>query len=151
MVLEVLAAVGLAANVLQFIDFAGKVVNSTKEIRRSTSGLSKGAEDITQITQSLQSLCDKLTPAGTIVQNATEGFTDLVKRCHSCCQELLVVVEQCKAKPGASKWESFAKAFLSVRKATELNELRFRLSEFRQELIIQMQLIQRCERPFPLP
>jgi hypothetical protein len=143
MVLEALAAIGLAGNILQFIDFTAKVLNSANELKASASGFTKDAESVAQVTTSLKGLCDKLATGQYAHQNVPGGLLKLMEQCNACCQELLTILEQSRAKPGASKWRRIEQAFLSVRKKSELNDLRSRLQEFRQELILQTQVLQR--------
>jgi hypothetical protein len=60
--MEALAAVGLASNILQFLDFCSKVVSGSSEIYRSVSGTSEEYESLEQMCQFVRDLSASLIP-----------------------------------------------------------------------------------------
>jgi hypothetical protein len=60
--MEALAAVGLASNILQFLDFCNKVVSGSSEIYHSLSGTSGEYESLEQMCQFVSELSAGLIP-----------------------------------------------------------------------------------------
>lgn len=62
--MEALAAVSLAGNILQFLDFIGSVVSKTREVYKTdTSTLGDENEDLGTITEDLKTLSGRLQTA----------------------------------------------------------------------------------------
>lgn len=60
--MEALAAVSLAGNILQFLDFCKKVVSGSREIYHSLSGTSEEYESLEQMCQFVSELSAGLVP-----------------------------------------------------------------------------------------
>ncbi len=58
--MEALAAVSLAGNILQFLDFVGTAVSKTREIYTSATGTLKEHEDIGTVSRDLKSVSGTL-------------------------------------------------------------------------------------------
>ncbi len=130
--MESLAAVGLAANIIQFVDFSGKLILKTAEIYKSGSGALVENVDIETATKDLTGLSaklhDSINPAGDTV------LRELCQSCDTVAKELLSALDRVKLHGKQQKWKSFRKALRSVWSKEDIMSLEQRLARFRDEL-----------------
>ena len=60
MALESFAALGVASNIVQFVEFGCRLFSQSKELYRSSNGLADEAGELKNIARSLSHLNDKL-------------------------------------------------------------------------------------------
>src|SRR5947209_7088525 len=102
--MEAIAALGLAANVEQFVEFACDLFNSICEIRVSDSGASKEASDLGFGYSRLQNCSRGLSSQHEVSRAPTElddSLTSLAAKCDETFRELLGVVERLKREAGS--------------------------------------------------
>ena len=139
---EALAAFSIAANVVQFIDFSGKILSEGYRLHKSTRvGPSKNEEleiialDLHKLRDELQSQQEEkgqtLTPNDIQLQR-------LANQCRGICLELLGALETLKVVDKLGKWESFRAALKTVWAESKIKSLQDRLDEARQELIVRI-------------
>lgn len=140
MVLDPLSALSIAGNIVQFIDFGSKLLNSSREIYHSAEGLSSNHQHLEQITQSLIDLNTKLSqnPATPTLTTHGQGLTKLAASCEKEGTRLLSAIARLKLEQTESKWRSFQQALKCVWKEHDLRELEKRLDGYRSELKIQL-------------
>jgi NACHT domain len=130
--MEILTAIGLAGNIIQFVDFGGKLVSKTAEIYKSGTGALIENVDIETATNDLILLSTKLHDSA-----HSAGDTALKKLCQSCgdvAQQLLLALDKVKANGKHQKWKSFRKALQSVWNKEDIAALEQRLARYRDEL-----------------
>ena len=136
------SGIGIAAAVIQFVDFGSKVVARSSEYHHSATGLALGNSELERVTKDLVRLStglDKSLKDSSNVSNVSpnqEQLQALGKECQSVASELLAVLERLKVNSGASRWRSFRQAFLSVWKSEQIEGLEKRLDRFRMQLIV---------------
>jgi hypothetical protein len=148
MVLEALAAVGLAGNVAQFIDFSCKLFSVTCEIHHSTTGASKGVEDIATVAQQLNSLSTKLSLACQTRRNTSRPTSDeealekLAKQCENAARELVLAIDDLRPDD-RSKWNSFRSCLATVWQLDKIRDMEQRLDSYRSQLIVHLAVMHR--------
>ncbi|KAH7410001.1 hypothetical protein DE146DRAFT_333303 [Phaeosphaeria sp. MPI-PUGE-AT-0046c] len=146
--MEALAAVGLAGNIVQFIDFSCKLFAGASSIYHSHAGTLKGAQDLETITESLIDLSIRLEKSlekqrsGVI---ALQNLKVLAKGCHDTAKELVTVLQSIRAKSAGSKWHSFRASLAGLLKESEIANLEKRINDYRLQLIIELQDLQQRE------
>lgn len=149
MVLEALAAISLAGNIVQFIDCTCKLFNGTIKIYRSRVGATNETQDIEDATQRLQHLCSNLSSnSPTTVNNTSMAQNEatiqqLARECEVAAREILTALESIKAQDPTSKWDSFRAALATVWKEPQILAMQRRLDSYRLQLVLQMQTIMR--------
>jgi hypothetical protein len=146
--MEALAAVGLAGNIVQFIDFSCKLFDQANSIYHSQSGASKGAQDLEAITESLLDLSTRLDKSLEKQYKlgdpkAQQTLKILAKGCHDTANELVTLLQSLRAKNAGSKWHSFRASLAGLLKESEINNLQKRLNDYRSQLIIELQDLER--------
>jgi hypothetical protein len=130
--METLAIIGLVGNIVQFVDFSGKLISKSTELYRSSEGALAEYIDIETITNHLVLLNSKLKDAA-----ITTGDGELESLCTSCgvaADDLLAAMDKVKVKGKQHKWKSIRKALRSVWSKEEIGDLELRLARFREEL-----------------
>jgi N-terminal domain on NACHT_NTPase and P-loop NTPases len=130
--METLAVIGLIGNVVQFVDFSGKLISKSAEIYHSSTGALAENADIETATDHLIQLNKKLRDAATLA-----GDGELRRLCTSCssvAEELLGTLDKVKVKGDQGKLKSIRKAIRSVWSKDDIEGLERRLARFREEL-----------------
>lgn len=144
--MDPLTAFGLAASVVQFVTFTGKLLRKSFEIHDSVSGL-PNALDIQEVYQELTTLSSSLQDfsvvdhdAGTIEQDIRkdiESVRNLASTCKHDCETLLDVVGKLRVKDGPGRRiKSLKAAFTALRKDGEIKHLEKRLAETERQITL---------------
>ncbi|PGH17864.1 hypothetical protein AJ80_04687 [Polytolypa hystricis UAMH7299] len=137
-----LAALGLACNIIQFIDFGLKLFHDGREIYGSAHGntaeyfeLKEVAQDLATFTNQLHSNNVKFTSS----VPAEKSLQGLARKCEELAIELVNLLQELQVKPGRSrKWSSFKQALKRVQKEKEIQNLEDRLRRFREEISVRL-------------
>ena len=142
--MEALAAVGLAGNIVQFIDFSCKLFEQSTSIYRSRAGTATGAQSLESVTDDLQSLTTNLTKGvqHNGAQNSQTALHKLAKECEDAATEMLSTLHGLQAKQPGSKWSSFRAALLTTWKQPSIDSMERKLDSYRSQLIIHLQFLQ---------
>ncbi|XTI95124.1 hypothetical protein V2W45_1503335 [Cenococcum geophilum] len=120
--METLAIIGLVGNIVQFIDFSGKLISKSTKLHRSSEGALAENIDTETATNHLVLLNSKLRTTATATGDS--ALESLCKSCGTAADELLAALEKVK--------KSMRKALRSVWNKEE--ELERQLARFREEL-----------------
>lgn len=139
-----MTAFGLAANIVSFLEFATKIIQTTQEIRNSHSGCSAGVNSLDTLYGHLQRLSDGLTPGtdqrGAVLDfevtgckeadNSLLSLKHLAEDCKADCDRLLSVTARLKTNShSTSRWSSFVIALRNVWERKQIEELEERLKK----------------------
>ncbi|KAK3368129.1 hypothetical protein B0H63DRAFT_528511 [Podospora didyma] len=137
--MEPIAALGLASNVAQFLQFASSLIQTAVEIRNSSSGCTSDVLTLDSLYGQLNDFNNKLMSKNGIVRGCVDppsrastidvtSFQVLSDLCRTDCEKLLHAVAKLKVKDGTSgRWQSFRTALKAVWKKEEIKELERRL------------------------
>jgi hypothetical protein len=134
--MEALPIIGLASNVVQFVEFGIKLIGKSTELYRSSEGALAENIDVEKATEHLLLLNNKLKAGA-----STTGDNTLQRLCESCkstADELLVALNKIKCNGKQDRWKSIRKALRSVWSKEKIHELEGRLARFREELNLHM-------------
>jgi hypothetical protein len=110
--METLAIIGLVGNIVQFVDFSGKLIAESRELYKSSEGALAENIDTETATKHLLMLNKKLKDAATATGDVT--LQSLCESCHTVAIKLLGALDKVKVKGGQQKWKSIRKALRSV-------------------------------------
>ncbi|KAI9853263.1 MAG: hypothetical protein M1824_001460, partial [Vezdaea acicularis] len=130
--MEALAIIGLVGNIVQFIDFSGKLISKSTELYRSSEGALAENIDIETITKHLLTLNKSLEDTTNASSDA--ALERLCASCNTVANELLMALDKVKLKSGQQKWKSLRKALQSVWSKEKIMKLDQQLAGFRDEL-----------------
>ena len=141
-IMETLAIIGLIGNVVQFIDFSGKLIAKLTELYRSSDGALAENIDAETATNHLALLNNKLKDAAT--GTSDDALKSLCESCKFTTDKLLAALNKVKVNGKQDRWKSIRKALQSVWSKEEIRELEGRLARFRQELNLHLIMDLRC-------
>jgi hypothetical protein len=130
-------AIGLAANILQFVDFAWKLVTETREIAISTNGSTENTRLLTSIIVDFES-------SNAVIESITtndKDLKDIIEQCRVVSSQLVKVLDGLKVGPHQSRWASFTVALKGVWKKKDIEGLFESLSKLRQRVLEHLDLI----------
>ncbi|KAH6962652.1 hypothetical protein BKA56DRAFT_679437 [Ilyonectria sp. MPI-CAGE-AT-0026] len=135
MALDPISAVGLAAGILQFVDFTSRLVSVVHEFSETCNDSTVENCDIEAVTRSLVSLTTQLSEGNRVSQTsesvADEQIAKLGSACEGTCSELLETLEKLKGGSKKPKWKSIIQALGTVWQKEKIDSLRARLAEYR--------------------
>jgi hypothetical protein len=141
--MDPVSTLSLAAAIVQFVDFGCRVLGKSHEIYKSASG--NLAEDVeTQsVTEQLKVLTGKIDQAiDCEVSGWNESEKDLKRMARICgttSSELLCMLEELARNSSRFRsWDSFKKAFRSMRKRADIEKLKDRLEKMKSQLSLLM-------------
>jgi hypothetical protein len=130
--METLAVIGLVGNIVQFVDYSGKLISKSTELYRSSEGALAENIDTETATNHLVLLNSKLQNAAATTGDST--LESLCKSCGTAADQLLAALDKVKVKGKQDKWKSIRKALQSVWSKKEIEELERRLARLQEEL-----------------
>ena len=149
--MDPVAALGLAGNIVQFVDFSCKVLQDTKNLYESSTGASAENDVIETICNDIVNLNRALTAPsvpGTIpgsILNLTipDYILNLASNCKGVAAELLQLLGKIKVHGPKRKWKSFIQALRSVWKKEQIEGLVRRMERLRDETQFRLQFMLR--------
>jgi N-terminal domain on NACHT_NTPase and P-loop NTPases len=148
MVLDPFTAIGLAGNIMQFVDVSYKLFSQTQETYHSVSGATKEIGNIAFVAQHLRELCTSLSTASQNSQlrstssPSDDKLRDLAKECAIAAAELVEVLDRLKAKDPNSKLSSFRSVLITLWKKNKIVDMETRLNTYRSQLNLQLEALQ---------
>lgn len=131
--LDPITALGIAGNVVQFVDFGLKATSKAREIHRSGSGVLEENIDIEILTADISTVTTKLSTLGTQI-SGHNGLDDICKRCTTAANHLLAALNDLKIQGQKSKIKSVRKALKHQWGKRNVDEMRSKLEGFRDEI-----------------
>lgn len=132
MVLEALAALGLASNILQFIDFSYKLVSGANEIANSATGTSAQHETFETVSQSLIQLVDNID--ATSPSQMPPEIRTLAAQARDLAQSFIAKLEELKLKGAKNALSCVFQAIKEANQSDKLLALKKRLNMLQRSL-----------------
>ena len=142
------SALGLAGNVIQFVDFGGRLLSGSLELYKSVDGTSSTNKELEFLVKSLNELCAGLSrPEHRIDQQQASApelaLLPLARSCTELGEELLSVLNALKVEGRFKKWESVRQALRSAGKEKEIRNYNERLNHYRSQIAMHITVILR--------
>ena len=154
MALEGLAALSVASNIAQFVEFGCRFFSQSKELYRSSNGLADEAAELENITQSLSRLSNNLilehpsssqpSPDDSDIRfqprNEFEKYSDetdlmlIATECKKVADELSEALNQLRVKNPGKKWQCFRVTLTKIWKPEKINNMSRRLERLSSQL-----------------
>ena len=138
MVLDPLSALGLASNVIQFVEFGCKLVSGAVEIYEARDGTLAANSELGYIIEDLRDMSVSLGPGS---QHQVSGLSkdetklqELAISCKELADEFLLVLENLKVQGRHKRWKSALQATRSAWNKRQIRNYMKRINEFRSQL-----------------
>ncbi|KAK2606812.1 hypothetical protein N8I77_005538 [Diaporthe amygdali] len=144
--MDPLTAIGLASNIISFIDFSVRLLKGFQEIHDSQHGALEENKSRETITREMQHMS-----AGLLLFRASDkveedsGLRILAEECHGLSIELILLLEKVKSKNPGSKAQNLLSALRNKVYDSERASLEARLNECRGQLHLQLSHLTRKE------
>jgi hypothetical protein len=142
--MDAITALGVAGNVVQFIDFGQKLLSTSFEIYKATNGAStRNKESETLLKDFIESidtvsadLVQYGTRLGLTLQQTTSsnGLQEIVDDCRSLAADLLARFEKLKLERKPGRWKSVLRAVKCMWAESELQDWQARLVRYQSQL-----------------
>ncbi|KAI0860805.1 hypothetical protein F4860DRAFT_477778 [Xylaria cubensis] len=152
--MESLAALGLAAAVVQFVDFAKNLLLDTRDIYRSEKGALEDNLRLEQICEVLKRLSgelvteqDHLVPSRESAYHlvSTEdalGLKNLASSCKADCDELLSIMRNLSVDTGANRrWNSIKASVKNFQRKGQIKGLEDRIAKAQNLMTLHVQSV----------
>ena len=136
--MDPITTIGLAGNIVQFVDFSWGLLCESKRLYESGSGASANNDVLDTVANDVVRLSDALT-APSAAGAVPDQMRDLASQCKGVAHELLTVLGDVKAKGPRKKWTSFVAALRNVWKKEQIEELFTRMEKLRNQMQIRLQ------------
>ena len=142
--LDPLTALGLASNIVQFIDFSIKIAELTKEFKDAASGLPKDLDRIAIIVDDLAALARRLQQSqtgttATVTLPQAQKFGLILQGCVKEAETFQKLLLSLKATGRHNGWASFWSALKSVRKGGEIKGIESALESYKSQITLRLQ------------
>ena len=130
MALESLAALSLAGNIVQFVDFGCRLFSKSRELYRSSDGVLTENAELENIANSLTALRNGLKVDYSQAQPKSIDYTNLrllAMDCESIAAELLEALRDLKVKDPQEKLQCFRTALKRIWRAKKIEDVSKRL------------------------
>ncbi|KAL8834112.1 MAG: hypothetical protein Q9170_003915 [Blastenia crenularia] len=130
--MDPLSALGIASNVIQLVEFSGKLIAGTTELYTSIDGAKRVNRELEEITADLTQICTEYANpqnnmSGRNASDSEIALVALFRSCKDLGQELLAVLQSVKVKDPRHKWSTFRQALRSAWKEGKIREYEKRL------------------------
>ncbi|KAK7915288.1 hypothetical protein PG985_012991 [Apiospora marii] len=143
--MEALAAVGLATNVIAFVDFAAKLLKGAKEI--SSRGSLAELDQIQNGTTELQRFTKELmAPTAPPRAGAGKELDRLARECAALANEMIQMLSKINASGQASSLNSVRKSWRALRTKGKLDSIQNRLGAYRESILEQIAFLIRQDQ-----
>jgi hypothetical protein len=148
--LDPFTALGVAGNIVQFVDFTAKLISKSREIYESAEGASVEHLDLEAIANNLSQLTERLqkdvqqhllppidegVPLSETKENRAElQLGSINSKCSREADALLSILRDLKVDGEHKKWKSFRLALMTVWKEDQIKGVVSRLSKYRKDL-----------------
>ena len=142
MALESMAALGLASNIIQFVDFGCRLFSKSRELYQSTEDSVAEHIELDNIASFLSRISQTLT-----VSNPSPGHApreesqveSLASTCKKIADELSHALDQLKAKgPKRKKWQCFRITLKRIWKSEQIDAMARRLDSCSSALTLSL-------------
>ncbi|KAL4908358.1 hypothetical protein BDW74DRAFT_175047 [Aspergillus multicolor] len=130
------AVIGLAGNIITFLNFGLNIVSKTQEIHGAVSGATADNENLTATTLRFQNMVSEIQKRNASRGLRNDDLTKLAAECIDVSDELQSLLQELKAKKRHSKTSSMRAAWRDWRNKNEKRSQEERLSRCRQELLL---------------
>lgn len=139
-------SLGLAGNIVQFVDFGWRLFHAAGEISSSALGSTYENQELGHIATHLQALCKKLRdssrsdPVTGLSESADPELLTLARNCKSTGENLLMALQSLQAKDDgkAKRWKSFRVALKSVWKKKDIDSMCTLLEKYKSSVTLHL-------------
>ena len=142
--MDPLSAIGLAGNIVAFVEFTSKLVSGAYEIYSSSARTTDEYADLEKVIEDVHAVTRRVSysPVPAVTDDEI-ALLDLVKNCRKLSEDLIRALKRLQAKNPKSKSESFRVAWRALREKGKLESLEKRIDRFRRQILDRIVIMMR--------
>jgi hypothetical protein len=137
---------GLVSSIITFVDFSWTIVRGTYDVHSSTSGATEENVHIGNVLQDLRAVTEKMRVEIRGQGDHEKALLELEYQCRELSNDLAVALKKLTAKR-RSGLQSLNIMLRSLMKEKEVRDIEKRLGEYRNQMILRLNLILLYEAP----
>ncbi|EXJ53357.1 uncharacterized protein A1O5_13397 [Cladophialophora psammophila CBS 110553] len=147
MVIDPLTALGLASNIISFIDFGVQALAKGRELHKSATGRLIEHDEFRSAIGRLQQLREGIDislqslSSRTGLTHAEAALQEITAECQKISEEFQDALSTFTAQPGQSPWKSFRQAFEALWKKDGLERMQQRLNNQSEQLVLHLLVV----------
>lgn len=139
--MDPLTAIGLAGNILTFIDFSYKVISGVNKVLSTSNGMTPENERLSALVEDLNVVTrDLVTDISARTENEKQ-LCAVAANCHALSGELYQILRRLKVGNKNSKWEGLVVKWHSMRKEKDIDSIERRLNGYQSQILIRLQVM----------
>jgi hypothetical protein len=139
-IMDPVTAIGLASNILSFIDYAHKIVTGADELYKSVTGATEENTHTDTIVRDLDEAAADLTAVSSKTKHG-KALNDLATKCKKVSEDLHRLLNKLSVSGNRSTWKVLRVAIRNLRKEGEVAKMVTRLSEYRSQILLRLSLM----------
>jgi hypothetical protein len=149
--LDPLSAISLASSVVQFVDFASKLISKGNEYHKSASGALVEHDEFQLASSRLKNLSDGLDVSLNLLQASAalspeeEALKSVVADCRKISIDLTKALKKLRYRGAPTMWKSFRQALKSVWGKEGIETRLQKLRDAQNQLTVHLLVVMRCE------
>lgn len=132
-------AIGLASDILGFVEISAKIVSGTLEVAKS--GVLAENAQVGAIVDDLHHAAGELQKRLPCHSRHGEALNSLASDCEGIAEELQQLLQKLKVECGSSKWKAINVTIRSMRKKGDIAQLEGRLEKCRSQIMLRLMMI----------
>ena len=138
--MDPLSALGLAGNIVAFIDLSYKVISGMTRVLDSASGMTQENANLSILAEDLNVVSQQLISD---VHARTENEKQLcgLSNCYDLSKELVQLLRRLRVGDTKSTWEAARVKWQSMRREKDVWALERRLQGYQAEILIRLQIM----------
>ncbi|KAL9115632.1 MAG: hypothetical protein Q9187_007215 [Circinaria calcarea] len=147
MVLEALAAVGLATSIVQFTGFTTKLISKGNQYYKSADGVLTENRKLEAIANKFATLSQNLAKSSEIFSPAKQAsyeenaLQDVARECETVALEFVEALNRLKVDGAHRKWKSFRQALKTIWQKEDIQVMLHRLQLAREEMVVHLLVV----------
>jgi hypothetical protein len=114
MAIDVLAALGLAGNIVQFVEFLSKLLSESRALYNSPTGVADEHVVLEKVARDLTALTEKLTISSAGSPSVVHEFGEITSTCQNVARKLQEALKSLAVSGPHRRWSSFVQALRRI-------------------------------------
>lgn len=130
------SAISLAGNLIQFAEYAARLIAQATAVYRSSTGTTEENADLAVVVGDLSTLTGRLAgKAGDGSTNDERALIDLSTKCCALSDELVKTLSKIQGRKRGSKAESIRVAWRAMKEKDNLSAMEKRIDRYRSQIL----------------
>lgn len=139
--MDPLSALGLAGNIVAFIDLSYKVISGMTRVLDSASGMTQENANLSILAEDLNVVSQQLISDVHARTENEKQLCGLSSNCYDLSKELVQLLRRLRVGDTKSTWEAARVKWQSMRREKDVWALERRLQGYQAEILIRLQIM----------